>query len=52
MHPLAYCAVASCTDKDWEVFSVILAIIFAWCMLEVLSGSIKYFFNRQKGKES
>lgn len=27
MNPVVYCAVASCSDKDWEVFGVILAII-------------------------
>ena len=27
MNPISYCAIASCSDKDWEVFGAIALIM-------------------------
>ena len=33
MNPIAYCAVASCSDKDWEVFGAFALITIGGLIL-------------------
>ena len=37
MNPISYCAMASCSDKDWEVFGTIALItivgLFVVCVI-------------------
>lgn len=43
MNPIAYCALASCSDQDWFVFGVILLIIIG-CSL--LVGGLTFLFDK------
>lgn len=51
MNPIAYCAIAPCYDKDWEVFSVILVVIVLLGLGVVLLSSIENFVRKHRDKE-
>ena len=51
MNPIAYCAIAPCSDKDWEVFSVILVVIVLLGIGGVLLSSIENFVRKHRNKE-
>lgn len=51
MNPIAYCAMVSCSDKDWEVFSVILVVAVLLGLGVVLLSSIENFVRRHRDKE-
>ena len=45
MNPLTYCAFASCSDKDWEVFGVMALIAIGFA---IVIGVIANFGEKQR----
>lgn len=45
MNPIAYCAIASCSNKDWEVFGAIILAIFS---LVTIGGIIEWFTSKHE----
>lgn len=48
MNPIAYCAIASCSDKDWEVFSVMLVVLIALAVGGVILDFIITSINNKR----
>lgn len=51
MNPVAYCAIASCSDKDWEVFSVIFAAFVLLGLGVWALSTIETFVRKHRNKE-
>jgi disulfide bond formation protein DsbB len=51
MNPIAYCAVASCSDKDWEIFSLLLVVIVLVGFGVFLLSALESFIRKHRNKE-
>lgn len=51
MNPIAYCAVASCSDKDWEIFSLLLVIIVLVGFGVFFLSALESFIRKHRNKE-
>ncbi len=51
MNPVAYCAISSCSDKDWEVFSVILVVLILLGFGVLVLTTVETFIRNNLDKE-
>jgi len=51
MNPIAYCAVASCSGKDWEIFSLLFAILALVGFGVFFLSALESFIRKHRNKE-